>query len=113
VAAQQAAQLNDTKDPIPRARLTIDAVFDQNGARWPLTAVRANDIIVIRNLPPTLSTTIDRIRILRAIRTELDVFSGVLTIEPESPLPSLAALLARATAPAWVTKPWWVLVNQK
>lgn len=113
VAAQQAAQLNDTKDPIPRARLTIEAVFDQNGARWPLTAVRANDIIVIRNLPPTLSTTIDRIRILRAIRTELDVFSGILTIEPESPLPTLAAMLARATAPAYVTTPWWVQVGQR
>jgi hypothetical protein len=110
---QQAAQLNDTKDPIPRARLTIEAIFDQNGARWPLTSVRANDIIVIRNLPPTLSTTIDRVRILRAIRTEVDVFSGILTIEPESPLPTLAAMLARATAPAWVTSPWWVLVNQK
>jgi hypothetical protein len=113
VAIQQAAQLADTKDPIPRARLTVEAVFDQNGARWPLTAVRANDTIVIRNLPPTLGTVIDRVRILRAVRTELDLFSGVLTIEPESPLPSLTALLARAAAPAWVTTPWWVQIQQR
>lgn len=112
-AAQQAASLQDTKDPIPRVRLVVEAVFDQNGARWPLTSVRANDTIVIRNLPPTLSTAIDRIRILRAIRTEYDLISGTLTIEPESPLPTLTTLLARAAAPAWVTTPWWVQIQQR
>jgi hypothetical protein len=106
--AQRDATLADGKDPIPRVRITTDAVFDQNGARWPLTSVRANDIVVIRNLPSTLSTAIDRVRVLRIVRTELDAMTNVLTLEPESPLPSLTALLARAAAPAWVTTPWWL-----
>jgi len=113
VGVQVAAKLSDEKDPTPRAKLTTDAIFDLNGARWPATVVRANDIIVIRNLPPTLGTTVDRVRSFRIVRTDLNVITGMLTIEPESPLPTLTALLARAAAPAWVTTPWWVQVAQK
>lgn len=95
---QVAAALADDKDPIPRASITTDAIFDQNGARWPLTAVRAGDTVVERNLPPTLSTAIDRVRTFRLIRTELDLFTNMLSMEPESPLPTLDSLLARLSA---------------
>lgn len=109
---QVAAALQDGKDPAPRAQITTEAVFDQNGARWPLNMVRANDICVIRNLPPTLGTAIDRVRIFRVVRTTYDAMTDTLTLEPESPLPSLTALLARAAAPAYVTTPWWVQNRQ-
>jgi hypothetical protein len=94
-AIQQAAALADNKDPRPRSGVTISRVFDASGARWPLYAPVAGDTMVIRNLSPTLSTAIDRVRIFRLTRTEYHADSDTLVIEPESPLPSLSALLAR------------------
>ncbi len=58
--------------------------------------VRAGDTVVIRNLPPTLSTEIDRIRIFRITRTEYDPVRNTVTVEPEAPIDSLEALLAQA-----------------
>lgn len=92
---QQAAALNDGKDPIPRAKLGFTAVYDAAGGRWPLHAVRSGDTVTIRNLPPTLSNTIDRIRTFRIARTTYDALAGTIAIEPESPLPTLTAMLAR------------------
>jgi hypothetical protein len=97
-AAQQAAALADGKDPKPRSGVVIDKVFDANGARWPLWSVAAGDTVIIRNLAPTLSTSIDRIRVFRLSRASYDVDSDTLTIEPETPRPSLEALLAQLAA---------------
>jgi hypothetical protein len=94
---QQAAALQDGKDPIPRAGLAFDAVYDVAGARWPLWLIRSGDTITIRNLPPTLSSAIDRIRTFRIARTTYDAIAGTIQVEPESPLPHLAALLSRAS----------------
>jgi hypothetical protein len=105
---QRDAELADTKDPRPRSGITIRQVTAAAGGDWPLTQVRAGDTMVIRNLPPTLSTAIDRIRTFRITRVELDLETNTLTIEPEHPLPTLAALLAQATPPSWVTTPWWL-----
>src|SRR5690349_3557856 len=52
------------------------------------------DTIVARNLQPTTSGSIDRIRVFRLIRTELDLRGYKLTVEPESAQPTLAAQLA-------------------
>lgn len=93
--SQAAAALADSKDPSPRASLTIDKVYDGNGVRWPLYLVRAGDTIVIRNLPPTLSTVIDKIRIFRLTRAEYAIDTDTLTIEPETPLPTLDVLIAQ------------------
>lgn len=106
-AVQQAAALNDGKDPKPRSGVTIREVFDDKGSRYPLWSVASGDTIVIRNLSPTLSSALDRIRVFRISRTEYQASSDTLTLEPESPLPSLQALLAAATAPSFVTAPWW------
>ena len=89
------AALADRKLPIPRAKITFSAVYDSAGARWPLWMVRSGDTITARNLPPTLSTDIDRIRTFRISRTEYDVDNRTLSVEPESPLPTLDAMLAR------------------
>jgi hypothetical protein len=91
----QAAALADRKDPKPRAGVTISQVFDAGGARWPLWAVAAGDTVIIRNLPPTLSTTIDRIRVFRLSRAAYDFDTNTLALEPELPRPTLDALLAQ------------------
>lgn len=109
---QRDAALNDSKDPKPRSGLTIDRVFDASGQRWPLWIVVTGDTMIIRNLAPTLSTAIDRIRVFRLTRTEYHADDDTLTIEPESPLPSLSAMLALAVPPSWVTAPWWVQIRQ-
>lgn len=111
--AQRDAVLADTKNPRPRSGITVARLFDANGARWPLTSVRAGDTVIIRNLPPTLSTSIDRIRVFRLTRSEYHADDNTLTMEPEAPLPTLEAQLALALPPAWVTDPWWVIRAQK
>lgn len=94
-ASEVAAYLTDRKDPVPRAGLTFTKVFDATGARWPLWAVRAGDTLVIRNLSPTLSTSVDRIRTMRIAATSYDVGGDTLDVTPESPTPSLESLLVR------------------
>jgi len=86
------AQIADKKDPIPRAAIAVDAIYDAAGSRWPLTAVHAGDTCFIRNLPATVnSMIIERIRIFRTKRTTLDLLAGKLSLEPESPLPTVIA----------------------
>jgi hypothetical protein len=109
--AQRDAALSDTKDPTPKSGVRVTALFDANGSRWPLTSVASGDTMIIRNLSPTLSNAINRIRVFRVTRTEYAVDTDTLTLEPESPLPSLAAMLALAVPPSWVTSPWWVQVG--
>jgi hypothetical protein len=95
---QQAAALADGKDPKPRSGITINQVFDANGSRWPLWYVQAGDTVIIRNLAPTLSTSIDRIRVFRLARAEYAFDTDTLSLEPETPLPKLDALLAKIAA---------------
>ena len=90
------ALLNDLKDPIPRVKIVITAIRDGAGARYPGYAARAGDTIIIRNLPPAISSTIDRIRSFRISRTDYDVMADTLEVEPESPIPSLQSMLALA-----------------
>jgi hypothetical protein len=97
-SVQQDALLSDHADPIPRASITFDAVFDASGGWWPLSLVRAGDTITIRNLPPTISSDIDRIRTFRLWRTDYDAVANTITVEPEAPSPLLAILLARLGA---------------
>jgi hypothetical protein len=91
---QRDASLSDTADPPPRFGLTFSAVYNSVGGRVPLWLPRAGDTIVIRNLPPTISTNIDQIRSFQIARTSCDLIARTLTIEPLVPLPSVQALLA-------------------
>jgi hypothetical protein len=56
---QAATVLEDGTDPKPRASISFSAVYDNVGSRRLLFEPVANDIIVIRNLPPTLDTTVE------------------------------------------------------
>jgi hypothetical protein len=91
------ATLADDADPPPRFGLTFAAIYNSVGGRVPLWLPRAGDTIVIRNLPPTVSVSIDQIRSFRIARTTCDLIARTLTIEPETPLPSVQALLAHQT----------------
>jgi hypothetical protein len=83
--------LADHRDPLPRASIP----FDATGARYPLWLVRAGDTITIRNLPPNLSGSVDRIRTFRITHTSYDAMTNTLTVEPELPRPTLEVMLAR------------------
>jgi len=97
-ATTRDAALQDGKDPRPRIKITFDRVFDGAGSVSPLWMVRAWDQVVIRNLPLTLSASLDRIRTFRVIETRYDVDKNVLTVTPEQFVPSLAVLTARNAA---------------
>lgn len=106
-AVQRDAALADGKTPAPRSGVTVDRVYDASGARWPLYCVRASNTVVIRNLAPTLSSTIDRVRIFRLARGEYRIDDDALSLEPETPRPTLDALLARlAVGIAPTAHPW-------
>ena len=77
----------------PRASFTVRAVYNSVGARYPIGYVRANDIMIIRNLPPTASAAVDTVRTFRISRTVYDPLAGTLQIEPEAPDPTLEALV--------------------
>lgn len=77
----------------PRASFTVRAVYNSTGARYPIAYVRANDIMIIRNLPPTASAAVDTVRTFRISRTVYDPLAGTLQIEPEAPDPTLEALV--------------------
>lgn len=110
---QRDAVLADSKDPKPKSGVTVAQLYDANGNRWPLTAAHAGDTVIIRNLPPSLSTAIDRIRVFRLTRTEYHIDDNTVTLEPEAPLSTLESQLALSVPPSWVTTPWWIQVAQK
>ena len=89
------ALLYDHKDPLPRASVSFEAVYDAAGARYPLWMVRSGDSITIRNFPPSVSTTIDRVRTFRISHTIYTFATRTLQIELEIPPARLATLLAR------------------
>jgi hypothetical protein len=93
--ARRGAALQDRKDPLPRATIQFNAVYDAAGAWYPLWLVRSGDTITIRNLPPNLSTSVDRIRTFRITHTAYDVMANVLAVEPELPPTTLETMLAR------------------
>lgn len=92
---QASAALADTKDPKPRATIQFEAVYDAAGARYPLWLVRAGDTMTIRNLPPNISTSIDRIRTFRITHTSYDAVADTLEVEPEAAPRTLEVMLAR------------------
>jgi len=92
---QRDASLDDTSDPAPRFGLTFSAIYNNLGGRVPIWLPRAGDTITIRNLPPTISVSIDQLRTFRIARTTCDLIARTLTVEPLTPLPSVQALLAK------------------
>lgn len=80
--------------PTPKVQVNFTAVFDASGARWPLYLIRPGDTIFIRNLPPTLSTSVDQIRSFTVARSEYNLDDDTVGVEPLDPLPTLEAALS-------------------
>lgn len=91
VLAQQA-------DPIPRATIELDRIFDLKGVAYPLWQVQADDTLTLRNLPPTIGAAYDKIRTLVIVRTQYNPLTNTLTLDLESPIPDTNIQLARALA---------------
>jgi hypothetical protein len=91
----RSAWLADRADLQIRARIEFSRVYDEAGARWPLWAIRAGDTVTMRNLPPTLSTGIDRIRTFMVGETDYDAATGSIDIAPDDPIPTLVTLVAQ------------------
>ena len=49
----------------------------------------------MRNLPPDVSSGLDRVRTFRISHTAYDSLAQTLEIEPEAPTPTLETMLAR------------------
>ncbi len=97
--ALQAAAARDTvitqgAYPPPRVQVSFPAIFDGSGGRWALWLIRAGDTIFIRNLPPTLSTTVNQVQSFIISRVEYSLDDDSVLVEPLDPLPTLVAALA-------------------
>lgn len=90
------AALADQAQPIPRASVPIDVVYNAAGTITPKWMVRSGDTMTIRNLPPDAGTLVDRIRTFLISETRYRPDGDVLEVTPESPLPTLEVLTARA-----------------
>jgi hypothetical protein len=95
-ALERDAQLADSSDPIPRASVPINRVYTATGTAAPLYMVRSGDTITLRNLPPEAGESIDRIRTFYIAETRYNCDDNTLEVTPESPLPRLDVLIARA-----------------
>jgi hypothetical protein len=84
-------------DPIPRAKVTLDRIFDSYGSPFKLFFVKADDTLTIRNLPPVLNATFyDKIRTLVITRTDVDLLNDILAVELEVPMPDINVQIAKA-----------------
>lgn len=94
--------IRDGADPPPRSSVVFDGLYDAGGAWWPLYWCKSGDTLIARNLPPTLSTTIDRIRVMRLIQVEYNAGGNTsqdsLRVVPEGLLPDLEFFLVRSGA---------------
>lgn len=94
-AYERDTQLADLAVPPARAGIAFDRIYTAGGARAPLWAVQAGDTFILRNLAPSLSVDVDKIRVIRIGRAVWNVLTNTLAIEPQVPLPQLSVLLAQ------------------
>lgn len=90
--------LTDRSDFVIRAEIEFDRLFDANGAEHPLYRMRSGDKVTMRNLPPTLSTDIDNIRTFLTAETEYSALNNKMSLEPQTPIPTLVTLVSRREA---------------
>lgn len=93
------AALADAKDPKPRTGFDgIRWIFDSSGMPYSPFLANAGDIISVRNVNPTSSADIDRVRTFVLSEMEFDADTGLATLTPEDPVPSLDVITARYSA---------------
>lgn len=90
--------LADRADAAARADIQFSHLYDEAGAEYPLYALRSGDVVTIRNLSPSLSATVDRIRSFVVAETNYNAATGEMDVTPEEPIPSLERLVARREA---------------
>lgn len=93
--AQRDAYLAGRSTITPRSRVATEGLFDAAGIEYPLWMLRAGDVMVLRNLPPTLGTSADKIRRFRVARKTYDVGRDELHPTPELELPGLDVMISR------------------
>lgn len=79
----------------PRSRVETEGLFDANGIEYPLWVLRAGDTVVIRNLSPILSESVNKIRRFRVARKTYDVVRDEMHPTPELELPGLDFIITR------------------
>ena len=90
--------LSDRADNSSRAEIRFSKIYNASGGEMPLYAMRAGDTVTMRNLPPSLGATVDRIRTFVISETEYDAMNDEISIAPEAAVPSLDRLVARRDA---------------
>jgi len=95
-AAARDVFLADRATTPVRATFDIPELYDTSGNRLPKFLARSGDGLRARNLSPTLSTSIDRVRWFRISETEYNADTDELTATPELPLPTVAVQLGEA-----------------
>jgi len=96
--AHRDAYLADNAEAKARAEIEVPELYDAGGARYPAFLARSGDTVVIRNLPPTHSSEIDRRRAFRVSETRYSAGRRTIQLTPELPRPSLGVMLARRSA---------------
>lgn len=86
--------LADRGDYALRASVKFDRIYDSNGSEYPLHEMRAGDTVFIRNLPPTLSSSIDNIRSFKIAETRYNADDNSMSVEPAAAIPTLVKLVA-------------------
>lgn len=97
----QATKIRDSvlalqTDPVPRANIELDRIYDKYGNPFPLFMVRADDTLTIRNLPPILGAVYDKIRTLVIVRTNVNLLKNTIQLDLETPTPNIEVQLAQA-----------------
>lgn len=97
--AHRDAWLADRANMQAQARIAFDRLYGPSGELYPLYMMRAGDTVTMRNLPPTLSTEIDRIRTFVVGETDYDATENRMDIAPETAVPTLVSLVAAVQRP--------------
>lgn len=83
-----------TATPTPRSKVRVRRFSTLVGAPALPEEARAGDTVTIRNLPPTASILIDRIRTFTIAQTSFNLDTGEVEIVPESTTPDLEFQIA-------------------
>lgn len=95
--AERDAHLTDLSNYAIRAIITFDRLTDESGGIHDVTELRAWDTLTVRNLPPTLGSVVDEIRTFKLGGTTFNE-DGSISVEPETPIPTLVTLIAQKGA---------------
>jgi len=86
--------LIDSKKPRPRSKVAIGhGLFDATGGSYPIWEIRSGDQIVLRNLQPSFSVDIERVRKFTVARTQYS--NDQIEITPSEPMPELEFLILK------------------